>query len=116
MVYAANSIGNDGGCDTYAVDATTGTLAWHTKGSAGPLPYAAGPGAVYGFQAASSSATNVIAISAASGKTLWTHDAGPLLSDAANGWLTYADGLVYIATGTSGNPSLRSRRSAPWMR
>jgi len=40
------------------------------------------------------------------GRTLWTHDAGPLLDNAKVGWLAYAGGLVYVAAGTTENSTV----------
>jgi outer membrane protein assembly factor BamB len=46
-----------------------GRLAWRTPGSAGPRPYAASSGAVFGFTVTRGGATDVGATSAASGTT-----------------------------------------------
>jgi outer membrane protein assembly factor BamB len=100
MVYAA-SAQSDGNSAIYAVNAATGKAAWHTQPS-GLIPYAAGPGAVYGFQLTAGGAkTSVVALSAASGKSLWTYQAGDMLNDAGEGSLTYADGKIFIGAGTS---------------
>jgi outer membrane protein assembly factor BamB len=103
MVYAAGALQGNGGCDTCAINAKTGAVVWQTNanGVAGPQPYAAGPGAMYGFQTPPAAETGVVASSAASGQTLWTHNAGALLNSSLTGWLAYADGLVFIAPGTS---------------
>lgn len=93
VVYAA--IGGHSG--TEAIDAATGKLAWQTQG---PEIYAAGATAAFGFEV-TSSRTTVVALNATSGQTLWTHDAGKLLDNAAVGWLGYAGQLVYIAAGTT---------------
>ena len=96
--YEAGNAEKDGDASTYAIDAASGALVWRTHGASGPLVYAAGPGAVYGCQV-SGGTTNVIALSAATGKPLWVHDAGRLLGNAGTGWLGYAGQLVYLATG-----------------
>ena len=103
MVYAGITGPAYGDARTYAINAATGALAWRTPGAAGPLPYAAGPGAVFGFAVTGGGVTNVVATSAAAGRTLWTHDAGALLDNAKVGWLAYAGGLVYLAAGTTEN-------------
>jgi outer membrane protein assembly factor BamB len=104
MVYAGTSVQTDGNCLTYAFDAPSGYRVWRTPGTAGPLPYAAGAGAVYGFELTGSDhATSVVASGAASGRTLWTYDAGPMLDNAGVGFLTYAGNSVYIAGGTTDN-------------
>jgi outer membrane protein assembly factor BamB len=68
---------------------------------------------VFGFAVTGGGATDVVATSAASGRTLWTHDAGPLLNNAKVGWLAYGGGLVYVAAGTTqnstaGQPTVRA--------
>jgi outer membrane protein assembly factor BamB len=98
-VYATGKGQPNGNCQTYAIDAATGKLIWRTADS-GPRPYTAGAGAVYGFTV-TDSVTRVVASSAATGRTLWTHDAGRWLDNAKVGWLAYADGLVYSASGTT---------------
>ena len=113
LVYAGSSAAANGDARTYAISAATGRLAWRTSGSAGPRPYAASPDAVFGFAVTRGGATDVVATSAASGHTLWTHDAGPLLNNAKVGWLTYGGGLVYVAAGTTenntaGQPTVRA--------
>jgi outer membrane protein assembly factor BamB len=113
LVYAGISGAANGDARTFAITAATGRLAWRTPGSAGPRPYAASPGAVFGFTVTRGGATDVVATSAASGHTLWTHDAGPLLNNAKVGWLTYGGGLVYVAAGTTenntaGQPTVRA--------
>ena len=114
LVYAGIGGAAYGDARTYAINAATGRQAWRTPGSAGPRPYAAGPGAVFGFAViGGGSATDVVATSATSGRTLWTHDAGPLLDNAKVGWLAYAGGLVYVAAGTTenstaGQPTVRA--------
>jgi outer membrane protein assembly factor BamB len=87
LVYAGISGAADGDARTYAIHAATGRTAWRTPGPAGPRPYAASSGAVFGFAVTVGGATDVVAASAASGLTLWTHDAGPLLDNAKVGWL-----------------------------
>jgi outer membrane protein assembly factor BamB len=72
-------------------------VAWR---AAGPVAYSAGPGSVFGFDVRRG-ITDVVALSAASGQALWSHDAGKLLDNATVGWLTYANGLVYVASGTT---------------
>jgi outer membrane protein assembly factor BamB len=100
MVYAA-SAQSDGNSAIYAVNAATGKAAWHTQPS-GLVPYTAGPGAVYGFQLTGAGPkTSVVALSAASGKSLWTYEAGDLLNDAGEGSLSYADDKIFIGAGTS---------------
>jgi outer membrane protein assembly factor BamB len=104
IVYAGTSAQADGNCDIYALDATTGYRKWRTQGPAGPAPYAAGAGAMYGFQLTSAEhATSVIATGAASGQTLWTYSAGQMLDNAGVGFLAYADNTVFIAGGTTDN-------------
>jgi outer membrane protein assembly factor BamB len=98
MVYVAGGGQVYGDSGTYAFDATTGKRQWQ---AAGPYPYAAGPGAVFGFEVIASGVTDVVAVSAAAGLRLWTHDAGRMLDDAEVGWLAYADDMVFIAAGTT---------------
>ena len=110
MVYVTGSGHNHGDSGTYVFDSKTGRLAWHIPG---PRTFAAGSHAAFGFQVSNSDVTTVIAASAATGRTLWTHDAGHLLDDAKVGWLSYANGLVYIAAGTTtdnttGQPTVRA--------
>jgi outer membrane protein assembly factor BamB len=107
MVYAAGALQGNGGCDTCAINARTGAVTWQTNanGVPGPQPYAAGPGAMYGFQTPPAAETGVVATSATSGQTLWTHNAGALLNSSVSGWLAYASGLVFIAPGTSQSSS-----------
>ena len=112
MVYAASNVRGDGDCVTYALDAGTGHVLWRSD-AAGPLPYAVGPGAVFGFRSVPGGTSQVVASSAASGRALWTHDTGHLLANAATGWLRYASGMVYIAAGLSvdiaaAQPSVRA--------
>ena len=112
LVYVAGNVQGNGDCVTYCLHAGTGQLIWRSDG-AGPLPYAAGPGAVFGFESAPGGTSRVVASSAASGRTLWTHDTGHLLGNAATGWLGYARGMVYIAAGlsqdvTATQPSVRA--------
>jgi outer membrane protein assembly factor BamB len=99
-VYAGISVAADGDARTYAINAATGRPAWQATG---PRPYVASSGAVFGFTVTGRGATDVVATSATSGRKLWTHDAGPLLDNAKVGWLAYADGLVYVAAGTTEN-------------
>jgi outer membrane protein assembly factor BamB len=103
LVYAGISGAANGDARTYAINAATGRQAWRTPGSAGPRPYAASSSAVFGFAVTGGGATDVVATGAASGRTLWTHDAGSLLDNAKVGWLAYAGGLVYVAAGTTEN-------------
>jgi outer membrane protein assembly factor BamB len=110
LVYAGISAAANGDARTYAINAATGRQAWIATG---PRPYAASSGAVFGFAVTRGGATDVVATGAASGRTLWTHDAGPLLDNAKVGWLAYADGLVYAAAGTTenrtaGQPTVRA--------
>jgi outer membrane protein assembly factor BamB len=112
MVYVASNVQGDGDCVTYALRASTGHVAWRSDG-AGPLPYAAGPGAVFGFRSVPGGTSQVVASSAGSGRALWTHDTGHLLGTAATGWLSYASGMVYVAAGLSvdvvaAQPSVRA--------
>jgi outer membrane protein assembly factor BamB len=98
MVYVTGNGQNRGDSGTYAFGSKSGKLAWHIPG---PRTFAAGAGAAFGFQVSNSDVTTVVAASAAAGRTRWTHDAGHLLDDAKVGWLSYANGLVYIAAGTT---------------
>jgi outer membrane protein assembly factor BamB len=112
-VYAAGGGQDNGDSGTYAFDAVTGKQLWRTPGPSGPRPYAAGPGAAFGFSVTSGGTTNVLASSAATGRTLWTHDAGRMLDSAKVGWLAYAGEQVYIAAGTTqnsttGQPTVRA--------
>lgn len=102
--------GDSGIC---AFDAATGRAVWRTPGTSGPRPRAAGPGAVFGFTVTPGGQTVVAAASAATGRTLWTHDAGRLLDNAKVGWMACAGGLVYVAAGetendTAGQPTVRA--------
>jgi outer membrane protein assembly factor BamB len=110
MVYVTGGGQDRGDSGTYAFNAATGKLMWRI---AGPRTYATGPGAAFGFQVSSGDVTTVVASSAATGRPLWTHDAGHLLDNAKVGSLSYADGLVYIAAGTTtddvtGQPAVRA--------
>jgi outer membrane protein assembly factor BamB len=96
LVYAAS-----GEAGTWAIDAATGKVAWRTNG---PVAYSAGPGAAFGFDV-TRGITDVVALSSASGRTLWSHDAGKMLGNATAGWLTYAGGLVYVAAGSTEFPT-----------
>jgi outer membrane protein assembly factor BamB len=112
MVYAASNVQGNGDCVTYGIRASTGHLMWRSDGT-GPLPYAAGQGAVFGFRSAPGGTSQVVASSATSGRALWTRDTGHLLHNAATGWLRYAGGMVYIAAGisqdvTAAQPSVRA--------
>jgi outer membrane protein assembly factor BamB len=111
MVYVASNVQGNGDCVTYCLHASTGRLRWRSDGT-GPLPYAAGPGAVFGFRSAPDGTSQVVASSATSGRTLWIHDTGHLLGNAAAGWLRYASGMVYIAAisqnVTAAQPSVRA--------
>jgi outer membrane protein assembly factor BamB len=101
FLYAASHSQADGDAAIYALNAATGAPAWHTQ-SSGPMPYAAGPDAVYGFQVTGGgSTTSVAALSAAAGRPLWTYDAGHMLDNAGLGSLAYANGMVIIGGGTS---------------
>lgn len=102
--------GNSG---IYAFDAETGRRLWRTSGSSGSYPYAASSSAVYGFTVTANDTTEVVANDAATGRMLWAHDAGQILDSAKVGWLSYADGRVYIAGGTTvdnaaGQPTVRA--------
>jgi outer membrane protein assembly factor BamB len=104
-VYAGSNAQPDGDCVTYALDASTGRPAWHTRAASGPVPAAAGGGAVYGFQVAGpvtgrNMATSVVALSARSGQQRWTYDAGDLLQGADFGWLDYVEDTVFVGKGT----------------
>jgi outer membrane protein assembly factor BamB len=104
-VYVGSNAQPDGDCVTYAVDASTGRPAWHTRAASGPVPSATGGGAVYGFQVAGpvtgrAMATSVVALSARSGQQRWTYDAGDLLPGADFGWLDYAEDTVFVGKGT----------------
>ena len=103
VVYVGITGPANGDARTYAINAATGAPVWRTPGAAGPRPYAAAPGAVFGLAVTGGGVTNVVATSAAAGRTLWTHDAGALLDNAKVGWLAYAAGLVYVAAGTTEN-------------
>jgi outer membrane protein assembly factor BamB len=110
MVYVTGNGQNRGDSGTYAFASKTGKLGWHIPG---PRTFAAGAGAAFGFQVSNSDVTTVVAASAATGRTIWTHDAGHLLDNAKVGWLSYANGLVYLAAGTSadnvtGQPAVRA--------
>jgi outer membrane protein assembly factor BamB len=112
MVYAASNVQGNGDCVTYGIRASTGHLMWRSDGT-GPLPYAVGQGAVFGFRSAPGGTSQVVASSATSGRALWTRDTGHLLHNAATGWLRYAGGMVCIAAGISQNvtaaqPSVRA--------
>jgi outer membrane protein assembly factor BamB len=112
IVYVASSVQSNGDCVTYCIHASTGHLMWRSDG-AGPLAYAAGQGAVFGFRSAPGGTSQVVASGATSGRSLWTHDTGHLLGSAATGWLRYAGGMVYIAAGishdlTAAQPSVRA--------
>ena len=112
MVYAASNVQGNGDCVTYCIHASTGHVIWRSDG-AGPLPYAAGQGAVFGFRSAPGGTSQVVASSAASGRALWTRDTGHLPGNAATGWLGYASGMVYLAAGisqdvTAAQPSVRA--------
>jgi outer membrane protein assembly factor BamB len=112
MVYVASNVQGSGDCVTYCLHASTGHSIWSSDGN-GPFPYAAGPGAVFGFRTAPGGISQVIASNATSGRALWIHDAGHLLGNAATGWLRYARGVVYTAAGisqdvTAAQPSVRA--------
>lgn len=98
MVYVSSSLHGEVGADTCAIEAATGKVAWRTRG---PVPYDAGAGAVFGFEITGGTA-EVVALSAAAGRTTWTYDvSGWLGDDAWNGYLAYAGEMVYIAPGTT---------------
>lgn len=108
-VYVTGGGQNYGDSGTYAFDAATGRRLWRTPGSSGPYPYAASASAVYGFTVTPrGGVTYASASDAATGRTLWTHDAGKVLDSAKVGSMAYADGLVYIAAGTAGQPAVRA--------
>jgi outer membrane protein assembly factor BamB len=112
IVYATGGGHDYGDSGTYAFDAATGRELWRTPGSSGPRPYAAGPGAVFGFTVTPGGRTGVVATSATTRRTLWTDDVGRLLDSAKVGWMAYAGGLVYVAAGTTedstaGQPTIR---------
>jgi outer membrane protein assembly factor BamB len=113
-VYVTGGGNNYGDSGTYAFDAATGGRLWRTSGSSGPYPYAASASAVYGFTVTPRGGmTYVSASDAATGRTLWTHDAGRMLDSAKVGSMGYAGGLVYIAAGTTdddtaGQPAVRA--------
>jgi eukaryotic-like serine/threonine-protein kinase len=113
-VYVTGGGKNYGNSGTYAFDAATGRRLWQTPGSSGPYPYAASASAVFGFTVTPRTGmTYVSASDAATGRTLWTHDAGQVLDSAKVGWMIYAGGLVYIAAGTTddstaGQPAVRA--------
>ena len=85
-VYASGAGQSSGNCRTYAIDASAGKLIWQTPAS-GPRPYATGRGVVYGFTVTGGNVTSVVATSATTGRTRWTHDAGRMLDNAKAGWL-----------------------------
>jgi outer membrane protein assembly factor BamB len=97
MIYASSGVRADGDSVTYAIEAATGRLAWQ---AAGCYPAAAGGDAVFGFEIAGD-VTSVIALSAATGRTAWSYAAGPYLGYTQDGWIAYARGMVYIASGTT---------------
>jgi len=112
IVYVAGNVQGNGDCVTYGIRASTGHLMWRSDGT-GPLPYAAGQGAVFGFRSAPGGTSQVVASSATSGRAVWTRGTGHLLHDAATGWLRYASGMVYLAAGvsqdvTAAQPSVRA--------
>lgn len=113
-VYVTGGGKNYGDSGTYAFDAATGRRLWRTPGSSGPYPYAASASAVYGFTVTPRTGmTYVSASDAATGRTLWTHDTGQMLDSAKVGSMAYAQGLVYIAAGTTdddtaGQPAVRA--------
>lgn len=112
IVYATGGGHDYGDSGAYAFDAATGRELWRTPGSSGPRPYAAGPGAVFGFTVTPGGRTGVVATSATTRRTLWTDDVGRLLDSAKVGWMAYAGGLVYVAAGTTedstaGQPTIR---------
>src|SRR5262250_247397 len=49
MVYVTGGGHDYGDSGIYAFDAATGRELWRTPSTSGPRPYAAGPGAVFGF-------------------------------------------------------------------
>jgi outer membrane protein assembly factor BamB len=98
MVYVSSSLHGEVGADTCAIEAATGKVAWQARG---PVPYDAGAGAVFGFEITGGTA-EVVAVSAAAGRTIWTYDvSGWLGDDAWNGYLAYGGEMVYIAPGTT---------------
>jgi outer membrane protein assembly factor BamB len=112
-VYVTGGGQSYGDSGIYAFDAA-GRRLWRTSGSSGPYPYAASASAVYGFTVTPGGATTEVSASdAATGRRLWTHDAGRMLDSAEVGWLAYSAGLVYVAAGTtedstSGQPAVRA--------
>jgi outer membrane protein assembly factor BamB len=101
MVYAASNAQSDGNSAIYALNAATGKLAWHTP-PAGPVPYAVGLDAVYGFQlTGGNKKTSVVALSAVTGRPIWTYAAGDMLNNATEGSLAYSNGKVFIGGGLS---------------
>ena len=114
MVYASNSLQANLDCESYALDAATGRLAWRARG---PLPGDAGDGAVFGFEITDGGKAEVVALSSITGRTAWTYGVDRQwledgsYYDAGLGWLAYAGDLVYI---TSDNPD--SAPSQPTVR
>jgi outer membrane protein assembly factor BamB len=104
VVYATGGGNSYGDSGIYAFDAATGRQLWRTPGTSGPRPFAADPGAVFGFMVTSGGGrTEVVATSAATRQTLWAADVGHMLDNAKLGWMTCASGVVYIAAGTTDN-------------
>lgn len=99
MVYVSSLAQANGDCDTYAIEAATGRLAWRTQGL---LPFDAGAGAVFGFEITGSGTAEVVALSTGTGRTAWTYQTSQWLNDyTPRGWLAYAGDMVYIASGTT---------------
>lgn len=114
VVYATGGGSSYGDSGIYAFDAASGRQLWRTPGTSGPRPFAADPGAVFGFMVTSGGGrTEVVATSATTRQTLWTTDVGHMLNNAKLGWMTCASGLVYVAAGTTenstaGQPTIRA--------
>ena len=93
---------------TFGIDATTGQEVWRTHRSALAFTYAAGAGAVYGYESSNSLTYTVAALSADTGRTLWTYDLGDM--NVLTGYpLTYTDGLLYSENTQPGLLALDAR-------
>jgi outer membrane protein assembly factor BamB len=93
LVYESGDL--DGGDPAvYGISEATGTLVWQKARVEGST---AGPGAVYCF---SGTGSDVVAMEAATGRALWTHDdAFPIGNPTDYYSLTYASERVYFACG-----------------